>query len=575
MSSRDAKSMKETSAPLRHSGGFFVLRVVFLAAAYFAGAWLGLKLAPPEPAISLIWLPTGIAVAALFRWGLNHWPGITLAAVILQEFSFGMSWPAAGVVVAGQTLGPVVAVALLRKLRFRPEFTRRRDILFFLLSGVAGMLLSATSGCLGLIIGGVIPGQEFLAAWSTWYLGDLMGVLLAGPVLISLRKSILQTLLDKNREFVIWLVASCAVMIAVYFLPGHSGIRYLPLVFLPLIFMIWAAMRLGISGASLGILLLSILSSSATATGHGPFVQVEVLQGVFLLWAYLGTAALVMLMITAIEIGRCHAELRLLAVNRELESALSEARELKSKADIASGQKSGFLARLSHEIRNPLSGVLGMAGLLQESNLDPQDREYVDLIKNSGESMLELLNDILDFSKIEAGQLKLKWERFPLSTFLEESTAVLRIISRSKNLTLVLENETPPDLEIECDKARVRQILLNLLGNAVKFSTGGQIVLRVSMAPDAESMLLFEISDTGPGIPPDQLEQLFQPFFQVDSPSVQAAGTGLGLAISKQLVEMLGGQIGVRNYADGAVFWFQLPVARVHPSPVDNEDELQ
>lgn len=537
-------------------------KVLLLAVGYFSAAWLGLKLAPPELAISLIWLPTGIAVAALYRCGLRCWPAIPLAAVILQEYSFSMPWPYAGIVVLGQTLGPVVTVLLLRKTGFDPQLLHRRDIGFFCASAAVGMAISATGGTCGLLSGGIISSEAFWTSWTSWWLGDLMGVLTASPVLLCLHlPSAKKMWKERNREFVLWLASAVTVMSVVFFLPGLAGFRYLPLIFLPLFFTIWAAMRLGTAGAGLGIFLLALLAASGTAWGRGPFLQPGIYEGVFVLWAYLGSSVIMMLMITAIEIGRRAAEDDLMASNQELALALDRERALKAKADSASRAKSDFLAKMSHEIRNPLSGVLGMAGLLSESNLPAEEKEYVDLIKKSGDSMLELLNDILDFSKIEAGLLILREEEFSLTEVLEESAGLLRILAKQKNLEFFLEISPTCGGTFRGDPGRLKQILLNLGGNAVKFSTGPDVRLTVGASVQELEFLIF---DSGPGIPEDQLPLLFQPFSQLPASGANRGGTGLGLAISKQLVELFGGSIGVRcNPEGGSVFWFRIPLQKI------------
>ncbi len=161
-------------------------RLLLLAAVYFAAGWLGLLLAPPALKISLVWLPTGIAVAALYRWGAAYWPGLLLGAAVLLVFSFPLAWPFGIFVLAGQTLGPLMTTWILRRSGFHPQFNRRRDIALLLGAAVLGMTISSLGGTSALLFGGLLSSENFLPAWRNWWLGDVMGVLVAGPVLLSL-----------------------------------------------------------------------------------------------------------------------------------------------------------------------------------------------------------------------------------------------------------------------------------------------------------------------------------------------------------------------------------------------------
>ena len=246
---------------------------------------------------------------------------------------------------------------------------------------------------------------------------------------------------------------------------------------------------------------------------------------------------------------------------RELEQAEREAREraqeLKTAneaAEAASRAKSEFLANMSHEIRTPMTAILGHAEMLRDRTLDQRARlEQLDIIRNSGRHLLTILEDILDLSKVEAGRLAIAPKRFPLLTLVRDVVDLMRVQAREKGLALDLELGTPVPAEIKSDPVRVRQVLLNLLGNAVKFTDEGSIrvVLRV---PDDEPREAIEIDvvDTGVGIALENLERLFEPFHQVDnSLTREAGGTGIGLTISRQLAGLLGGDIRVRSKAGG------------------------
>jgi signal transduction histidine kinase/CheY-like chemotaxis protein len=265
---------------------------------------------------------------------------------------------------------------------------------------------------------------------------------------------------------------------------------------------------------------------------------------------------------------------------RELESAISiaeaervSAQTAQRAAEAASRAKGQFLATMSHEIRTPMNGVLGFTHLLNDTPLDGTQREYVRTIRQSAESLLSLIHDILDFSKIEAGKVQLERTEFDLAEVLESSLELLAERARAKNLELACL--LPPDVPTRLvgDPGRLRQIILNLLSNALKFTQHGEVVIEVRLtgrpgaAPDAPPEVEIAVRDTGIGIAADVCERLFQPFSQADgSMARRFGGTGLGLAISRQIAGLLDGTMGVESHPGrGSRFWFTL---RMPPAPV-------
>jgi two-component system, sensor histidine kinase and response regulator len=226
----------------------------------------------------------------------------------------------------------------------------------------------------------------------------------------------------------------------------------------------------------------------------------------------------------------------------------------------AARAKSDFLATMSHEIRTPMNGVLGMLDLLLDTPLSPGQKEHARNAHRSAESLLAIINDILDFSKIEAGKLDLETIDFDLRNTLEEATSLLAERASAKGLELVsLVRPDVPDM-VRGDPGRLRQILLNLAGNAIKFTAEGEVILRARLVSESEAGVLvrFEVSDTGIGLTPEAQARLFQPFSQADASTTRRyGGTGLGLAICRQLTELMGGEIGVRSEpGEGSTFWF-------------------
>ena len=403
----------------------------------------------------------------------------------------------------------------------------------------------------GLVTAIPVVGGFVLALHPLWAAGTVFG--LVASIVITVLGGIL-VLLPWERIprylHAITPIGGLAVAFALEVQFGFSILRAFPFVLLPLIFLAlyYTTVEFAI-GAMLAVADLILVTFVNPASGDPAAAVLEAL----LLVAF---GILVRRVVAQLE------ENRQVAMKAELEKSalLSDLSQRNQDLTELTRLKSEFLATMSHEIRTPLSGVIGMTGLLMDTNLTSEQREYVETIRASGDALLEIINDILDFSRIEAGRVRLETLEFSPRYVVEEAVELFAEAAANKGIELVLDVEADVPEIVIGDPGRLRQVLINIIGNAVKFTDSGEVVVRAkrqeSKGPGIG--IHFEVSDTGIGLTENEVSRVFAVYSQLDSSTTRRhGGTGLGLAIARMLTQLMGGEIGVDSEkGKGSRFWF-------------------
>ncbi|MDX2243117.1 MAG: MASE1 domain-containing protein [Leptolyngbyaceae cyanobacterium bins.302] len=583
------------------------LLIILIALIYYATAKLGQYLAIPPGFITPVYPPSGIALAAMLLVGYRVWWGIWLAAVVAATWPLWANTGIASMAIAsglgiatGSVLQAVVGTYLIQRfIGSHQMFGNAPNVAKFTGIELVSCMVSPTFGATTMYLCGFIEGNNYVISWLTFWLGDAIGVLVIAPLLlfwidnwfrnslinrpvsaqissksfISVFQSIIPRSLQSQLEVAIW----------VFLLVGVGTIAFgfgYPVEYLLIPLLVWSAFRSKQQFVAIAIFLVTALAIAGAIRGTSSFNRSTLNESLLLLQAFIGTVTVTTLILSAVVLEREQVKARLERVNEDLESKVEERtaalKQSKEMAEVASRAKSEFLANMSHELRTPLNGILGYAQILGRSQRwGEKERKGLDIIYQCGSHLLTLINDVLDISKIEAQRLELDPHPVHLPALLQGIAEIVSIRAKQKGIDFVYLPAADLPEGVDVDEKRLRQVLINLLGNAVKFTEQGKVIFRAKQisaeasevnqpAASRSTRLQFQIEDTGIGMSSDVLNKIFQPFEQVSDSKRNSEGTGLGLAISQTIAQLMGSQIRVESQLGvGSTFYFEveLPIA--------------
>lgn len=513
----------------------YIGQVAAVAALYILAALAGLRFDAVSGFASLVWPPTGIALAAVLLVGRRIWPGIFVGALVANLLT-GAPWFAATGIATGNTLEAIVgAYAVSRVPGFRLSLDRLRDVVaLIVLAGGVSTMISATIGVATLYSAGLVQQAKLGETWRTWWIGDAIGALLVSPaILVWAKRPRLHPSAHRVAEATALTLGVLVASVLVFIEPITSGG---PLnqayVFFPLL--MWAAIRFGQRGSVTATVVVSAIAVIGTVLGRGPFILPTLHESLLALQTFIGISAATFLVLGASVSERERYE-----------------EELRTARDIATGAnnaKAQFLAVMSHELRTPLNAIAGYADILSLGISGPLTQKQDDAIariRSSQQHLLSLIDDVLSFAKIEAGTSSITARPVLVCEVLDSLEPLLRPDLLRHELTFTWGG-CDPALSVLADPVKLRQILLNVLGNAIKFTPAhGRIDLS---AVRNGNTIAIRASDTGIGIPADKIERVFEPFFQVQAGTTREyPGVGLGLAIARDFARAMGGDIRLES----------------------------
>lgn len=525
----------------------YLTKLLILAVVYVITARFGLEFATVHGNVTFIWPPSGISLAAIILFGPRLWPGIAIGAFAINLYT-GLSALTSFGIAAGNTMEALVAYYLIRYfLGQENPLQQVSSIFIFIFSGLMGCIAAATFGLMSLYLGGYAEENMLPRIWTTWWLGDAAGILILTPFFLAWSDNLYRV---RQEFFVeIFLFVSLLILFSTIVFNQWNIIDASdsPLAFVIFPLLMWSAYRYGLRIATLNILVVSVFSIIGTVAGHGPFAKDSSFESLLFLQTYMAVCVLTTLSLASAIFERYRTETQL--------------HEAKLRVEKASNAKSKFLSRMSHELRTPLNSILGYAQILDiddNNHLNPQERECIEQITKGGWHLVDMVNDLLDLSSIEANKLELQNEVVVLNNCIQGCIGLMQPLAQQRGITLQVLSNNLVDKNVHADPVRLKQVLLNLMANAIKYNRqDGSVTL--SCEQISSDKMRISIIDTGRGIAEADMQSIFEPFNRLYLDTYAIEGTGIGLTIAKQLIEGMGGSIGVTSeLGSGSTFWIEL-----------------
>jgi signal transduction histidine kinase len=537
----------------------YLFKVATLAALYVIVARAGLKLGAVSGFATLVWPPSGMALAGLLIGGIRLWPGVFVGATVANILTGAPLLIACGIG-GGNTLEAVLATyALLSIPDFHRSLDRVRDVMALIVfAALASTAVAATIGVTSLRLGHIVSTAQAGETWRAWWLGDLIGDLVVAPMFLvwwwrGQRLAVRPGRAGEAVALVVCLVAASAFVFSRT--PGTLAGFEQPYILFP--FLIWAAIRFGGRGSVTALFLMSVVAVWGTVLGYGPFIRPVLSESLLDLQVFVGVTAATFLLLG----GSVSEQWSTIAA---LERAIAEQTHLHETAADANRAKAQFMAVMSHELRTPLNAIGGYVELIEagiRGPVTPLQARDLERIRRNQRLLVSVVNDILNFAKVESGHVEYHLDDLPL----RDTLARLEDLVRPQLLAKILHyrmDDCHPSVLVRADRDKLEQVLLNLLSNAIKF-TPSDGTIDVGCEPGDERIVI-RVSDSGQGIPADKLDTIFEPFVQVDRTLTSIRdGVGLGLAISRALARAMGGDLVVRSKLGvGSAFSLELPRAQ-------------